>query len=154
MALVWYFLIGIAAWAVADPVIGLTNENFDGLVNQGLWFIKFYAPWCGHCKKLAPDFVEVASQFGPALKFGEVDCTVETDLCAKERFDVSRFPQMMFFRDGLPRPYNLGRSVTEMLSFGQRVIAPAVSKGRLFCHLDGTMFVYNISDVYRNFRFT
>ena len=39
-------------------VISLTQKNFKKLVleSDDLWLIEFYAPWCGHCKKLEPQW--------------------------------------------------------------------------------------------------
>jgi len=40
-----------------STVITLKDNNFDDHLKDpanGLWLVKFYAPWCGHCKKLEP----------------------------------------------------------------------------------------------------
>ena len=45
------------------PVVKLTESNFKDLVlndKNTMWLIEFYAPWCGHCKKLAPIWDELA----------------------------------------------------------------------------------------------
>lgn len=45
-------------------VVVLTDSNFDELVMQSkdIWLVEFYAPWCGHCKKLEPEWNEAASK--------------------------------------------------------------------------------------------
>jgi protein disulfide-isomerase A6 len=64
----------------------LTNDNFDELVlkSKDIWFVELYAPWCGHCKKLEPNWNEFATKTLGQVKVGKVDATVETKL--KERF--------------------------------------------------------------------
>jgi thiol-disulfide isomerase/thioredoxin len=44
-----------------------TDKSFKGLVAEGVSFVKFFAPWCSHCKKLAPLWKQLAMEF---VKFG------------------------------------------------------------------------------------
>ncbi|KAL7538139.1 hypothetical protein ACHAWF_006007 [Thalassiosira exigua] len=93
-----------------STVVKLHEKNFDVQLSDpanGLWLIKFYAPWCGHCKTLAPVLDAVAPHLAGKMAVGKVDCTVEKKLC--KRFDVRGYPTLKYYRDGTHNDYPLGR---------------------------------------------
>jgi thiol-disulfide isomerase/thioredoxin len=77
----------ISAFAVIDTedeVLIATNDNIDEILST--WpsiLIEFYAPWCGHCKKLAPEYAAAASrlkEYDPPIRIAKCDATVNQDL--------------------------------------------------------------------------
>jgi protein disulfide-isomerase A6 len=63
--------------ATDKDVYVLTDANFEQTVygSKDIWLVEFYAPWCGHCKALEPEWNASASQLKGKVKFGKVDAT-------------------------------------------------------------------------------
>jgi thiol-disulfide isomerase/thioredoxin len=79
-------LLSAAARAASD-VIDLTKDSFANEVNgENLALVEFFAPWCGHCKSLAPHYEEAATELKDkhGIKLMKVDCTEQQDLCQEQ----------------------------------------------------------------------
>ncbi|CAL6005756.1 Protein_disulfide isomerase PDI4 [Hexamita inflata] len=72
---------------VLAQVSNVTSEQINN--SQTHLFIKFYAPWCSHCKALAPKFEQLA-EMHTQVQFAQVDCVANPDLC--KSFKVSGYP--------------------------------------------------------------
>ncbi|KAI4341665.1 hypothetical protein MLD38_026359 [Melastoma candidum] len=123
----------IAAFAVAaaavllastvsadDDVVVLTEDNFDKEVGQERGaLVKFYAPWCGHCKKLAPEYEKLGSSFKKAksVLIGKVDCDEHKSVCSK--YGVSGYPTIQWFSKGSlePKKYEGPRTAEALTEF-------------------------------------
>ena len=86
-------------------VVILGSDNFTSFVQANNYvMVEFYAPWCGHCQELTPEWAAAAT----ALKednvpVAKVDATAHQEIAAK--YDVSGYPTLFFFVDGVHRSY-------------------------------------------------
>jgi len=88
---------------VPEPTQGLlelTEDNFEKHIAGGKHFVKFYAPWCGHCQKLAPVWEQLAQslEFEPDISISKLDCTQFRSVC--NQFDIKGYPTLLWMEDG------------------------------------------------------
>ncbi|VDM04627.1 unnamed protein product [Schistocephalus solidus] len=114
----------------AADVLSLTNGDFDSKLKENdITLVKFYAPWCGHCKRIAPEFEAAATQLKesqPNVQLAEVDCTTEKDLC--ERYGVTGYPTLKVFQKadfGTPENYEGGREKDDIVNYMTTLARPA-----------------------------
>lgn len=86
-------------------VVVLNQANFSEFVEKNRFvMVEFYAPWCGHCEALAPEYAAAATELkDEPVALAKVDATEEAEL--GQKFDVQGFPTIFFFADGVHKPY-------------------------------------------------
>ncbi|KAM7395257.1 hypothetical protein PAMA_006833 [Pampus argenteus] len=117
-------------------VVELTDDNFDKMVLDGddVWLVEFFAPWCGHCKNLEPEWAAAATavkeQTKGKIRLGAVDATVHQGVSS--RYGIRGFPTIKIFRKGEePEDYQGGRSRGDIIEraldlFSENAPAPEV----------------------------
>jgi len=107
------------ASSAGSDVLVLDPDNFDANVGGDQpAFVEFYAPWCGHCKSLAPEYEILATAFkGQPVKIANVDADKHRELGT--RFGVSGFPTLKFFPAGSKEgeAYSGGRTAKDITDF-------------------------------------
>jgi protein disulfide-isomerase A6 len=116
---------GVKAKRAPKPpsyVTVLTEANFDELVLSSSKdaLVEFYAPWCGHCKHLAPEYEKLGAVYRnePGVLIAKVDCDANSELC--QRFEVGGYPTLKWFGKSdktNPVPYEEGRDVASFVNY-------------------------------------
>lgn len=96
------------------------NNDFDKVVTGGTnVLVEFYAPWCGHCKTLKPEWEIVGDTFLPEddITIAAVDATVAKYIATK--YDVTGYPTIKFFPKGSkePQEFNGGRTADSIIKW-------------------------------------
>jgi len=124
MAKTQIVLLALVAFACAHAgvdVLSLTDANFEAeMADIPVTIVKFYAPWCGHCKRMAPEYEKAAAILknnDPPVALVDVDCTEEGKAtCSK--YGVSGYPTLKVFRNGeKTADYQGGREASDFVKF-------------------------------------
>ena len=126
-------------------VLSLDPSNFQKVMGEGPMFVKFFAPWyvhsttkplppiiqgafrCGHCKKLAPTWTQLASTMKEKLTIAEVNCEAFSTLCKSQ--GVTGYPMLFFYSGGSgagsrQTEYTGGRKYDQLKKFADDTVAP------------------------------
>ncbi|KAK9471347.1 thioredoxin-like domain-containing protein [Dipodascopsis tothii] len=152
----------LAAHAAASDVFTLTKASFDDFIgDHPLVLAEFFAPWCGHCKALAPEYEQAATilkEKGSEIALAKIDCTVDSELCSEH--GIEGFPTLKVFRGPESvSPYGGQRKSDSIVSYMVKQSLPAVSviadKEKLdsFKAADDIVIVGYFSDKESNFTF-
>lgn len=96
----------------------LTDDTFQSAIEEGVVFVKFYAPWCGHCKRLAPIWDQLAGMMHASTHatIAKVDCTVHKETCSQ--YEVRGYPTLILFVDGEKEAeYKKARDLDSLVNF-------------------------------------
>ncbi|OWF52560.1 protein disulfide-isomerase TMX3-like [Mizuhopecten yessoensis] len=137
-----------AICVVSSQVLEL-DERFLDVYKEVPWLVEFYAPWCGHCKKLEPTFHQVSMSLrNTPVKVGKLDCTRFSSVASE--FSVKGFPTIKFFNGENIYTHRGDRTKEDIMEFVNRAKGPAVrnlaSKGKFEeaknQHKDSAFFLY------------
>lgn len=86
------------------PVLILTPNSFDDLIGHKptdeMWMVDFYAPWCGPCQQLAPEWRKLAKMLtnNKKIKVAQMDCQKYREMCHRQ--NVNSYPTIRLYPTG------------------------------------------------------
>ncbi|XP_076636047.1 disulfide-isomerase A3 [Colletes latitarsis] len=123
------FLVFVTVLAEDKDVQELTDENFSStLERQEYTLVMFYAPWCGHCKRLKPEYEKAAKLLlgsDQPITLAKVDCT-ESGKETCNKYSVNGYPTLkIFFKGDVVSDYNGPREAAGIAKYMKVQVGPA-----------------------------
>ncbi|XP_075069351.1 protein disulfide-isomerase TMX3 [Mixophyes fleayi] len=125
------------------------DDTFKETRQDDIWIVDFYAPWCGHCKKLEPVWNEVGIEMrksGSPVRVGKMDATIHSSIASE--FGVRGFPTIKLLKGDMAYNYRGPRTKEDIIEFSNRVAGPLIRQlpsQQMFDHVQKrhrVLFVY------------
>ncbi|XP_053350065.1 protein disulfide isomerase family A, member 7 isoform X2 [Clarias gariepinus] len=128
-------------------VLELGDADFERRVAEHeTLLVEFFAPWCGHCKRLAPEYEAAATRLKGIVPLAKVDCTANSETC--EKFGVNGYPTLKIFRNGEEASaYDGLRTADGIVSYMKKQVGPSSVALHSEADLDAFINVFDSSVV-------
>ncbi|CAI4226696.1 unnamed protein product [Auanema sp. JU1783] len=113
--------------AAPTSVVLDLNDKFIDVKDDGMWLVKFYAPWCAHCKRLAPTWEHLGHALQDKnlpIRVAKMDCTRFNAAC--NSLDVKGYPTIIFFRNGRKIEFHGDRTKEALVNFCIKSYSPLI----------------------------
>ncbi|CAM9271262.1 unnamed protein product [Scytosiphon promiscuus] len=103
-----------------SAVTVLSKDNFEDFISADFAVVEFYAPWCGHCKKLFPEYTKASIELkgiDESIKLGKIDMDDASNKAVGGKFGVRGYPTLKIFRKGVASDYSGPRDATGIVEF-------------------------------------
>jgi protein disulfide-isomerase A1 len=126
--LLGFLFIANSEIAKDGNVLVLDETNFqEALEANEKILVEFYAPWCGHCKKLEPEWKKAATTLqDSAIKIAKVDATEAKNLA--QEYGIKGFPTIKYFNKGKVSDYNGGRTEKDIVAWVNKKAGPSAKR--------------------------
>ncbi|CAN4101833.1 unnamed protein product [Withania somnifera] len=128
-------LVLVAVYGVVaeekEHVLTLDHSNLTDVVSKHNFIVlEFYAPWCGHCKNLAPEYEKAASELSshdPPIVLAKYDASDEANRDLAAQYEIQGFPTIKILRDGGKKvqEYNGPREAAGIVAYLKKQVGPA-----------------------------
>ncbi|XP_036375324.1 protein disulfide-isomerase TMX3-like isoform X1 [Megalops cyprinoides] len=103
------------------------DDKFKDSRKDEVWLVKFYAPWCGYCKKMEPVWRDIGAELkssGSPVNVGRMDATAYSSVASE--FGVRGYPTIKLLKGDLAYNYRGPRTKDDIIEFANRVSGPVV----------------------------
>ncbi|KAJ3671616.1 hypothetical protein LUZ60_007695 [Juncus effusus] len=119
------------AGAEESAVLTLDASNFSEVIEKHPFIVvEFYAPWCGHCQKLAPEYEKAASSLSshdPPIVLAKIDANEEQNRELATKYDVKGFPTIKIMKNKgtVVQEYKGPREAEGIVDYLKKQVGPA-----------------------------
>ena len=124
IGILWAFKMGNTS---TGGVSNLNDDKFESFINEHEFvLVKFYAPWCSGCKKIAVSYSQLALKLDSSndipVLISQIDCSINKLMM--EKYEISKYPTIKFFHHGIEWDFTPKRIENNVEKWLKKVTEP------------------------------
>ncbi|WWC59892.1 protein disulfide-isomerase domain [Kwoniella dejecticola CBS 10117] len=131
---------GVSSGEKPNPdgqVVEVDEVQFEEYKAKGPVMVDFFAPWCGHCKKLRPTYEKLAEAMKGKLNIVAVDCDIHKNFCRKS--GIQGYPTIRMYHHGTKTDHPGSRSFDKLKAFAEKAVQVTTLQPLKFAEFDNVV---------------